>query len=477
MAVPAGGSHLGAEAHRDVRRLVDALDEVARHALREGARADEQRHPLGEPGEVEGRLTRRVGGAHDVHLLASALAGLARRRAVVDAPAGEGLEPRCGKPPVGDTRRDDEGPGLDIVGALDAHGLHRSPRLATHDVARHDHLGPEANDLGHRSLGEVGAGEAARKTEVVLDGGTLARLAARCLPLDDHRVEPLGGRVDRRGQAGRAAADDADVVERALGAGAQPERVGDVHGGGVSQGVPAGREDDRQVRVGGTCDGDEPLRLGIALDVVPAVGDVVARQEGLDLVAAVRPAVPDDPHVRGVVRMLLPPVAEQVVEHGVEPLLRWVPRLQQVVVEADVVDRPDRDVGVGVGRQQQPLRLRRVGAGLLEQLDAGHARHALVGGDQGDRLAAERKRGEDVERLGARGRPDDPVVVGVPTAQVAGDRSRHGRVVVDRQDGRFGHPPSQIRPRTQLRATWRGRCCGQRSCELDRRPGNRGTSE
>jgi hypothetical protein len=35
------------------------------------------------------------------------------------------------------------------------------------------------------------------------------------------------------------------------------------------------------------------------------------------------------------------PVAEEVVEDRVQPLGRRVPRLEQVVVEADVVDRLD----------------------------------------------------------------------------------------------------------------------------------------
>jgi hypothetical protein len=35
------------------------------------------------------------------------------------------------------------------------------------------------------------------------------------------------------------------------------------------------------------------------------------------------------------------PVGQQLVEHRVEPLLRRVPGLEQVVVEVDVVDRAD----------------------------------------------------------------------------------------------------------------------------------------
>ena len=57
-------------------------------------------------------------------------------------------------------------------------------------------------------------------------------------------------------------------------------------------------------------------------------------------------------------RVLVLPVAQQVVEDRVQPLLGRVPRLEQVVVEPDVVDRLDRDVGVGVGREQHELGVR-----------------------------------------------------------------------------------------------------------------------
>ena len=131
---------------------------------------------------------------------------------------------------------------------------------------------------------------------------------------------------------------------------------------------------------------------------------------------------------------------------GIEPLLRRVPRLEQVVVEADVVDRRDGHVGVGVRRQQQVLRPRRMSTRLLQQLDAGHLRHPLVGGDQRHRLVAQRQPGQHVQRLGPRRRAHDAVVGAVAAPQVAGDRGGDLWIVVDRQDGRFAH---------QISLTWR----------------------
>jgi hypothetical protein len=109
------------------------------------------------------------------------------------------------------------------------------------------------------------------------------------------------------------------------------------------------------------------------------------------------------------------------------------------VVQADVVDRPDGHVGVGVRREQEELRARGVGAGLGEQLDTGHPGHPLVGGDQRHRFVAQRQPGQDGQRVRPRGRPDDAVVGAIPAGQVAGDGRGHLGVVVDRQDGRFAH--------------------------------------
>jgi len=68
--------------------------------------------------------------------------------------------------------------------------------------------------------------------------------------------------------------------------------------------------------------------------------------------------MPDDPHLLRLRRMVGTPVVEQVVDDRVQPIRRRIPRLDQVVVEPDVVDGLDRDVGVGIRRQQQQLGVR-----------------------------------------------------------------------------------------------------------------------
>jgi hypothetical protein len=98
-----------------------------------------------------------------------------------------------------------------------------------------------------------------------------------------------------------------------------------------------------------------PPGLLVALHVEPAVRHVVAGEEGLHLVRALRPPVAEDADLRRLGWVRVRPVVEEAVDHRVEPLLLRVPGLEHVVVEGDVVDRLDRDVGVGVRRQQQQL--------------------------------------------------------------------------------------------------------------------------
>ena len=79
-------------------------------------------------------------------------------------------------------------------------------------------------------------------------------------------------------------------------------------------------------------------------------------------------------------------------------------------------------------------------ARLIEELDAGHLRHPLIGRDQRDRSVAQRELGEHGERLRARRRADDLELGAVPLPQVPGDRLRNRGIVVDRQNRRLRHP-------------------------------------
>jgi hypothetical protein len=292
----------------------------------------------------------------------------------------------------------------------------------------------------------AGAGQPLGETEVVLDRRALAGLTAGCLPLDDDSAEPLGGGVNRRGQPGRAAADNADVVQRLLGLGADAHGVGEVQRGGRPQVRAVRNEHQGQVVHGRAGQLDQAARLGVPVDLEPRVRDVVAVQERLDLVAADRPAVADDAQAAGAVRVGVPPVREQPVDGREQSLPRRIPGLEQVVVKPDVVDRRDGDVRVRVGGQQQLLGAGRVGLGLAQQLDAGHRGHPLVGDDQGHRLVTQRQPGQRRQSLLAGQGRDDAILGPVLAVESAADRRLDVRVVVDGHDRWPAHRGMPLAP-------------------------------
>ncbi|MFI5100123.1 MAG: hypothetical protein ACHQE5_06360, partial [Actinomycetes bacterium] len=57
----------------------------------------------------------------------------------------------------------------------------------------------------------------------------------------------------------------------------------------------------------------QPVGFVVALEIEPEVRNVIAGEEGLDLVTSFRPAVPDDTERPRVVGMGIAPVAQQVV--------------------------------------------------------------------------------------------------------------------------------------------------------------------
>ncbi len=84
----------------------------------------------------------------------------------------------------------------------------------------------------------------------VADARARARLAARDLALEHDRVEPLRRRVDRRREAGRPGADDRDVVDVGAEPDAAADGLDDVAVGRVEQQPPVVPDDGRQARAG-----------------------------------------------------------------------------------------------------------------------------------------------------------------------------------------------------------------------------------
>ena len=175
-------------------------------------------------------------------------------------------------------------------------------------------------------------------------------------------------------------------------------------------------------------------RLRVALDVKPPGRDEVAREEVAQLVGGAREAVADQAHPARFERGAGLPRAHEVSDDREQLLLGWVPGLEQVIVEVDLVDRLDRRLGVGVGGEKHALGGGHELARAHEVVGSREAGHALVGHQQRHLLAAANQLAQDLERFLARAGADDPVALPEPLTQVAGDRGQDRRLVVDYED-------------------------------------------
>ncbi len=344
----------GARAHVDVRQRGELRDQVVRHRLLERA-AGEHRDPARVLAEVHGRLAGRVRSADDDDVLVLAGAGLGHRGAVVDARAGELGEAGAVQLPVGDARRHEDAVRAERRAAGQPHGAPRALHLEGHRVLHGEQLGAEPARLVGRAPREVRAAQAVREAQVVLDPARLAGLAAGRLALDHHGAQPLRRAVHGRRQPGRAAADDHQVVVVGRRLRRHAEALGELEHGRALEHAAVLEQRDGQAVVPDPGDRQQLARLAVALDVEPARRHPVAGEEVAQVVGVLGEAVPHEPHAARLERRAGLPGRQQVLDDRVELLLRRVPRLEQVVVQRDLVDRLDGRRGVGVGGQQDAL--------------------------------------------------------------------------------------------------------------------------
>ena len=427
---------------------LDLLDQVVGHRLLQRRPAHQDRHRLGAAGQVDGRLPGGVRAADDEDVLPRARGGLGQRGSVVHAAAGHVVQAGRAEPAVRHAGRQDDRVRVDGAAVGEPDAARGAVDLQADHVARGEHLGAELGGLPPGPVGQLRPGHPVREAKVVLDPRALARLAAGRGALDQHGAQPLGRAVHRGAKAGRAAADHDQVVELLGRGGGQAHPAGQFAVGRLHQRLAVRRDHDRQLLPVGLRGLEQPLALGLVRRV-PPVRHLIAGQELTDLRRPGRPAVAHDLGLGDAPVIGGQPRLQQPVDHRVELLFRRIPRLEQVVVQVDHVDRVDRGVGVRVGGQQHPFCPGIDVHRPFEELDPVHLRHPVVGQDHRDLVAAQLHLAQRVQRRIPGLGPHDPVLLAVAAPQVTRDRPGNPRIVVngdDRGTGRCCFRCSHVHP-------------------------------
>ena len=171
---------------------------------------------------------------------------------------------------------------------VDAHRPVRAVHELDGPVEARQH-GVEAPGLERRLAGQLRAGDAGGKAEVVLDPGAGARLSARRPRLGHKGPQPLRRAVDGGRQAGRTGAQHHEVERLPVDLGAQAERARHLGGRRVAEHTVDPNQDRRL----GARDGkrlQQRRTLGVGVDVVPAHRQQVPLEQVADLEGATRAA-------------------------------------------------------------------------------------------------------------------------------------------------------------------------------------------
>ncbi len=238
---------LAAVADRDAV-AVELLDQVVGHRLAEVGAAVQEVDERAAAGEPDRRLRRRVAAADHSHPLPGAELRLGRAGGVEDADPLVVLEALDRQAPVVGAGGEQDRSRRYLVALFEPHDVAVIAGLERLGAVGGRRAGAELARLGDRAAGQLGAADAGREAEVVLDPPRGAGLAAEDGALDNQRVEALGGSVDRGAEARRTAADDQQVDLLALSQlQADPQRPRELPVARRSQLAAAGEPDERDL--------------------------------------------------------------------------------------------------------------------------------------------------------------------------------------------------------------------------------------
>src|SRR4029077_7464982 len=236
--------------------------------------------------------------------------------------------------------------------------------------------------LHYRTPGQIATTEPHWKPKIVLNAGAHSSLAAGRFPLDYYRVQTFRGAINGSGQTGRPSTDNRQIIKASLGASSQSDFLRNVRRDTLKQLRPPWKKNRREIRSLWAQRVQKAFGLRIVgrrLDINPLIRDVITRKKVSQLVRSRRPSCAE--HANSLKCRMVGglPVVEQVVQLRIQMVRGRIPRLQEKIIDAGLIDGADGSVGVGICREQRSLRTRIYPHRLLQKFHAIHARHALVG--------------------------------------------------------------------------------------------------
>src|SRR5258708_4057978 len=251
-ATPLKAGDAGLREHLDIGQPRNSVDEVARHPRCQARAADEEPDLSHLGRKVNHRLTGRVARADQRHLLPCAQFCLEGRSPIMHARAFEDFKVRDGWSPVARSAGDDDRArtGAFAVGKIEDETavVWIARGIKTDHLIWDRHLYPKFLCLVVRAGHQSHAGDAARKSQIVLDPCRGTSLTAERAAVEHQRAEPFRSRIDCGPEACRTSTHDHRVVDTAgIDRPDQPDATGEFSLARIAQQLSARAQHDRQL--------------------------------------------------------------------------------------------------------------------------------------------------------------------------------------------------------------------------------------
>lgn len=322
----------GVGADADVGCGGDLIDEVVGHGGAKTFAADDDLDFGGVAGEVDGALSGGIAASDDHDAAVAAGEGFGSGGAVVDSGTGAFGDAGGGVFAIGHASGDDQGVGDDFAAGGQLEAFVAAVKGYGGDFDGGEEFGAEALGLEDGAAGEFGAADAGGEAEVVLDAGAGAGLATGSVAIQEQRPQSFRSAVDRRRETCRTRADDDEIVEIMGSGDAEAEVFGELGQGGMGEGSAVFEQHGREIGVRESSGGEEVGRLGVAIDIEPAVGDEITGEEILDGVGEGGPLAAEEAEAGGFRGAVGVPGIEEVVDDGEEVFFGGVPGFGEVVI-------------------------------------------------------------------------------------------------------------------------------------------------